>query len=124
MRAPCSEGSNSAPTPGTHPDLTAQDADAAREEISGSKADLERALGAPVSAFAYPFGELDPEVRDLVRAAGFESASGVTPGHNRPATDSFDLRRIEIRGTYTLLRFAVTLAIGETSSLPGLRRRR
>ena len=104
----------------THPDLTTLEPAAIREQALGSKEDLEQVLGVPVTNFAYPFGEVSPGARDAVERCGFWSACGVTPGHNRPATDSFDLRRIEVRGTYSLLRFAATLLLGDTSRL-GLR---
>jgi peptidoglycan/xylan/chitin deacetylase (PgdA/CDA1 family)/GT2 family glycosyltransferase len=101
----------------SHPDLTTIDAAAAEEEVVGSKRDLEQALGTSTDAFAYPNGAVDPDVRRIVERAGFLGAVGVKPGHNRPATDSFDLRRIEVRGTDSLLRFAATLLIGDTRSL-------
>lgn len=97
----------------THPDLTAVDPATAKDEIVGSKHDLEHVLGAAVEAFAYPDGAVDDRVRGIVAAAGFLGAVGVKSGHNRPATDSFDLRRLEVRGTDSLLRFALTLVVGE-----------
>jgi glycosyltransferase involved in cell wall biosynthesis/peptidoglycan/xylan/chitin deacetylase (PgdA/CDA1 family) len=97
----------------THPDLTALEPGAAEDEIAGSKRDLERALETPVVSFAYPFGDVTPEVREIVRQSGFLGACGVKPGHNRPSTDSFDLRRLEVRGTDSLLRFGLTLVVGE-----------
>ena len=97
----------------THRDLTRIPASEARAEIAGSKQELERALGVQVTAFAYPFGASNPEVRSLVEEAGFLAARGIQPGRNRPATDSFDLRWLEICGTYTLARFAATLRLGD-----------
>jgi peptidoglycan/xylan/chitin deacetylase (PgdA/CDA1 family) len=91
----------------THPDLTVLGPGAAEGEVTGSRHDLE-AIGASATAFAYPYGEVSSDVRQIVRQAGFLGACGVKPGHNRPATDSFDLRRIEVRGTDSLLRFAVS----------------
>jgi peptidoglycan/xylan/chitin deacetylase (PgdA/CDA1 family) len=96
----------------THPDLAEIEGTALEEEIRGSKDDLEQALGKPVTTFAYPYGSVTPSAREVVRAAGFSVACGVQPGRNRPATDPFDLRRIEIRGTYGLLRFAAALLLG------------
>jgi len=95
----------------THPDLAGVEQSALQEEIRGSKGDLEQALGSPVTTFAYPYGSVTPEAREAVRAAGFSLACGVRAGCNRPATDSYDLRRTEIRGTHGLLRFAVTLLL-------------
>jgi peptidoglycan/xylan/chitin deacetylase (PgdA/CDA1 family) len=97
----------------THPNLTAVGPEVAEDEIAGSKHDLERALATPVVSFSYPFGGVTPELRELVRRSGFLGACGVKPGHNRPSTDSFDLRRLEVRGTDSLLRFALTLVVGE-----------
>ena len=97
----------------THPDLTAITADEARDEIAGSRQELERDLGAPVTAFAYPYGAASPEVRRLVEEAGYLAARGIQPGRNHPATPAFDLRWLEICGTYSLPRFAATLVMGE-----------
>lgn len=102
----------------THPKLPRVPPREARIEIAGSKEDLEAALGVPVTTFAYPYGELSAYVREAVVAAGFAGACSTLPGRNRPAQDGFALRRIEIRGTDRLPRFAATLAFGE------LRRRR
>jgi peptidoglycan/xylan/chitin deacetylase (PgdA/CDA1 family) len=99
----------------THADLTAIPAAEAALEVGDSKRELERELGRPVTLFAYPFGRADAGVRELVRQAGFRAARGVTPGRNRPATDPYDLRWLEVRGTYSLARFAATLVFGELS---------
>jgi peptidoglycan/xylan/chitin deacetylase (PgdA/CDA1 family) len=108
----------------THPDLADIDGTALKDEIQGSKDDLEQALGKPVTTFAYPYGSVTPAAREVVRAAGFSVACGVQPGRNRPVTDPFDLRRIEIRGTYGLLRFAAALLLGGPIAPDGLRVRR
>jgi GT2 family glycosyltransferase len=61
----------------------------------------------------YPFGAYDHTVRELVAKSGFRAACAVGGGWNRPATDDFELRRIEVRGTDSLFRFAIALALGE-----------
>jgi peptidoglycan/xylan/chitin deacetylase (PgdA/CDA1 family)/glycosyltransferase involved in cell wall biosynthesis len=101
----------------SHPDLTELAPAAVDAEVRGSKEELERALGVPVRSFAYPFGALNDSVRHAVQRAGFWSACGVSPGRNLPATDSFNLRRIEVRGTHTLLGFAAILLVGDLSRL-------
>lgn len=105
----------------THPDLTTLEPGAVEAEVRGSKEELERTLGVPVRTFAYPFGAISESVKRAVERAGFWSACGVAPGRNRPATDSFNLRRIEVRGAHTLLGFAAILVLGDTSRF-GLRR--
>ena len=41
------------------------------------------------------------------------SACGIEEGRNSPGTPQFALRRCEIHGTDSLLRFALTLALGK-----------
>ncbi|HEU0304875.1 MAG TPA: polysaccharide deacetylase family protein [Gaiellaceae bacterium] len=97
----------------THPKLPQVSPEEARREIEGSKRELEAALAVPVTTFAYPYGEVDADVRDAVVAAGFAAACSTRPGRNRPADDDFALRRVEVYGTDRLARFAATLAVGE-----------
>ena len=97
----------------THPRLTDLVPEEAVREISGSKLELEDAVGHPVTAFAYPFGAYDRTVRRIVAESGFRAACTTVGGWNLPGTDDFELRRIEVRGTDSLLRFALTLALGQ-----------
>lgn len=97
----------------THPDLTTLSPAEARREIRDSKAELERGLGVSIAGFAYPFGACSPSVRELVGEAGYAAARGTRPGRNRPATDPFDLRWMEVRGTDSVVRFAAMLVAGE-----------
>jgi peptidoglycan/xylan/chitin deacetylase (PgdA/CDA1 family) len=96
----------------SHPDLAALPAELAQEEIAGSKADLEGALGRAASAFAFPFGSSSPEVQAAVERAGYLGAFGLQPGANSPGTPDYALRRTEVYGTDSLLRFALGLALG------------
>ena len=97
----------------THPRLSALAPEAAEAEIVGSKRELEQELGRPITLFAYPFGDNDQHVRALVAEAGFRGARGIQPGRNRLATDPFDLRSLEVCGTYSLPRFVTALLFGE-----------
>ena len=96
----------------THPRLTALDPAEARSKIAGSKQQLESALGEPVTLLAYPFGDADAETRLLAEKAGYEAAE-YHQGRNRPATPPFDLRWLEICGTYSFPRFVATLLLGD-----------
>jgi len=98
----------------THPDLTALSAPDARREIRESKLELERVIGIPITGFAYPFGASNETVRELVEDAEYLAARGTRPGRNRPATEPFDLRWLEVRGTDSILRFAAMLVAGDT----------
>jgi peptidoglycan/xylan/chitin deacetylase (PgdA/CDA1 family)/glycosyltransferase involved in cell wall biosynthesis len=102
----------------THPSLPSLDPPALEREVSGCRSELEAALGVPVTLFSYPYGEKSPEVEQAVADAGYLAACGIDPGRNRPACDLYDLKRLEVRGTDSLLRFAATLWLG------GTRRRR
>ena len=71
------------------------------DELAGSRADLERELGRPVRAIAYPVGRPVahlPHIRDALTAAGYQV--GFTNGSGttlfRGAVDRFDVRRIAI----------------------------
>lgn len=61
----------------THPDLTRISDGAAREEIAGSKADLERVLGISVDFLADPGGAFNTRVAVLARQAGYRAACSV-----------------------------------------------
>jgi peptidoglycan/xylan/chitin deacetylase (PgdA/CDA1 family)/glycosyltransferase involved in cell wall biosynthesis len=101
----------------THPDLTSLAPDQVESEVAGSRSDLEEVLGIPITLFAYPYGKTNAYVQEAVRRAGFLGACSVEPGRNRLAVDPYMLKRLEVRGTDSLLRFALTVWIGETRSL-------
>ena len=82
----------------THPPLDCIARTAAAQEISGSKVELEDGLGRPVPSFAYPHGHHDRHVRDLVVAAGYESACAVKNALSHTEDDRFALARITVLG--------------------------
>ena len=89
-----------------HRVLQTLDATQLRDELEGSKLDLEQELGRPIRAIAYPVGRRISHVtmiREAVLAAGyrvgFSNGSGVTRIWPRPLsgmvpTDPFDVRRL------------------------------
>ena len=82
-----------------HSDLGAVTSVEARREVVGSHMDLERALGEPAGAFAYPYGRpanITDDVRQLVREAGFTCCCSAFGGVNGPGTDPFALVRVPI----------------------------
>ena len=81
----------------THPFLTQIKLETAREEIFASKKKLEDAFGLPIRHFCYPYGDWNPAVRDLVIAAGYETATTVDFGINTAVTPRFELKRITAR---------------------------
>jgi peptidoglycan/xylan/chitin deacetylase (PgdA/CDA1 family) len=84
-----------------HRVLQTLDAAALADELAGSKADLERELGQPCRAIAYPVGRAIAHVPHIRRAVadagyrvGFTNASGST--YLRSGVDRFDVRRIAV----------------------------
>ena len=77
----------------THSRLSKIPRDRAREEICSSKRKLEDRFGQPIEHFAYPFGDYDDTVVDLVREAGFKTGVTMDRGVNDRNTDPFRLKR-------------------------------
>jgi peptidoglycan/xylan/chitin deacetylase (PgdA/CDA1 family) len=67
-----------------------------QDTVSGSKRELEQAIGRAVAHFAYPFGrhgDFDDRSVDAVRSAAFDTACTTLPGTARPSTDPYRLPR-------------------------------
>jgi peptidoglycan/xylan/chitin deacetylase (PgdA/CDA1 family) len=88
-----------------HVHLPRVSADVARHQIVQSKAELEDILGAPVTAFCYPYGDNDAAHRAMVREAGYDNATLTKRGLARPADDPYGLPRVLVAGSTPLLRF-------------------
>lgn len=82
----------------THADLPSLDDDALRQELAGSRAELQSVLGESVDCMAYPYGRLDDRVVRATRAAGYRAAFSTQPGFNRRDIDRFRLRRLDVFG--------------------------
>ena len=80
-----------------HPILASTDDAQARNEIAGSKRQLEAILQRPVEAFAYPNGKPGPDYgvahRDMVRELGFSVALSTHWGAAVSASDPLQLPR-------------------------------
>lgn len=81
----------------THPHLTQLSTDQGREEISASKKKLEDLFGRPIHHFCYPFGDWNEAVRDLVMAAGYQTACTTVAGVNVPGESPYTLKRFTAR---------------------------
>lgn len=72
----------------THVRLDTVSEDRLRQEVAGSKRDLEAKIAASVRWFSHPYGISNEEVRRAIRRAGYEDAFGVLSGppsrYNRP----------------------------------------
>jgi len=79
-----------------HPILSGQEASRAREEIGGSRRDLESLVACEVLDFAYPngrFADFNDTTRQLVAEAGFRCAVTTEPGVVIQGDDVLALRR-------------------------------
>jgi peptidoglycan/xylan/chitin deacetylase (PgdA/CDA1 family) len=93
-----------------HLRLTGLSQPEAWDEIADAKQVLESRLCKQVRHFAYPFGAHAPEVRALVRDAGYRLGLSTTAGRNNRNVDRFALRRVPIHGTDSLDRLWRKLA--------------
>lgn len=92
-----------------HPHLTALPREKARREIVESRRLLEDRLEAPCRSFAYPYGDYDAGVRELVDEAGYEAACTTRRAAARRTDDRLELPRINIRRYNVTARFAYKL---------------
>jgi peptidoglycan/xylan/chitin deacetylase (PgdA/CDA1 family) len=100
----------------THQPLRTLPPDALADELEGSRADLERELGEPVRALAYPVGnplEGTSPIRAALRKAGYEigftNGTGPTPLWGR--VDPFNIRRQTVERDFAEPYFLGILAI-------------
>jgi peptidoglycan/xylan/chitin deacetylase (PgdA/CDA1 family) len=65
------------------------------DDILAARARLEEELEMPLAVFAYPYGEFDLEIKDLVRSLGFR-AIGQQSGPVGPGTDPWAIPRFPV----------------------------
>lgn len=80
----------------THPALTRVSLEEAKEEITASKKHLEDLFGRKIDHFAYPYGDHNKQIEELVIQAGYETISTTQSGLNYP-TSSRKLYRLTAR---------------------------
>lgn len=95
----------------THLLLTRASKERAREELVVSRAEIERRLAEPCRGFAYPNGDCDADVKNVV-AESYEWAVTTQRGLVRPGDDPFGLKRLMIHedGTCTKALFACRIS--------------
>lgn len=99
----------------THARLPELSIEEVEGEVSGSKKDLEKLLGVPVTSFAYPYGLLNETSVDLVRKSGFRVACITRTGWYGSDPDPLHVRRVGVFADDTLSIFARKLAFAGTS---------
>ncbi|MCB0875114.1 MAG: polysaccharide deacetylase family protein [Solirubrobacterales bacterium] len=87
----------------THPRLPTLNGDALRDEIGGSREDLETRTGTPCTSIAYPYGDYDEAVVDASRSAGFTAGGALAGRVRKPGAMLFP--RVGIYGKDGAARF-------------------
>ncbi len=85
-----------------HMNLTTISTLRAHNEILGSKADLERILNHPITAFAYPFGSYSTPLLREVAADGFHLAFTTVNGDRQSSQIRYQLERSHVRDAPTI----------------------
>jgi peptidoglycan/xylan/chitin deacetylase (PgdA/CDA1 family) len=95
-----------------HSPLTCLTLEEARKRIEISKLFLEQNLGTEIKVFAYPYGALTCDIREIVEKSGYEGAVGtVYPRGQFRRWDVFNLRRVYVsRASRYLLVFKFMLS--------------
>jgi peptidoglycan/xylan/chitin deacetylase (PgdA/CDA1 family) len=96
----------------SHALLTALPEDQLHDEIAGSKADLEREIGACLPVFCYPAGACNRNVEAAAQRAGMRLAFTTETGHNDLDADRLlALRRLNVTPRTTLNILKVKLSV-------------
>jgi peptidoglycan/xylan/chitin deacetylase (PgdA/CDA1 family) len=78
----------------THPDLTKLGDAQLRDEVLGSRQDLQKMLGVNADLFAYPYGAWNKRVAAAVQDAGYRAARRFPGGPWNDAADRFALHSV------------------------------
>lgn len=89
----------------THPNLSGQPLDYVVWQVIGSKEAIEERTGKTCRFFAYPSGNYDQQVVDVLRSAQFWGGLAVTAGIEHSSDRMFDLARVRIRSSDTMEQF-------------------
>ena len=77
------------------------------QELRGSRADLQQALGGAVEHLAYPYNRFNSQVKNIAQQAGYRTACACPTGYVGVANrDPYDLRRITVLASDQLGDFA------------------
>ena len=98
----------------SHSDLTTLQEDALKEEILGSKRDLEDITGSKVTSFAYPFGRWNERVLKITAEAGYGLACTTSPGRVSRTNNLLAVPRVAVFSEDTTSSFARKLIYAST----------
>ena len=88
----------------THANLKKLSIGDAKNEIIDSKKELQLLFGEKINSFCYPYGAFDAIHSELVKQAGYTTATTIVRGHVKSGDDMYTLRRaIVARSTHIVL---------------------
>ena len=87
-------------------DLTTLDDTAAREQIAGSRQELQDLTGQPVHHFCYPYGRYTAAHVQMVQEAGYETATTTRRGRAQAGDSLLELHRVLVAHSNPLVLFA------------------
>jgi len=93
----------------THPELTTIGLGDAQIQVCESKKILDKELSQDTISFCYPKGDLNDEILNLIKQAGYKIAV-VTPPRPRIKETIFTLKRIGLYGTDSFLKFRLKIS--------------
>ncbi|MDT7515479.1 polysaccharide deacetylase family protein [Rhodoferax mekongensis] len=94
----------------THANLNELPDEEARQQITQSKAELEQLLGAEVRHFCYPYGWFRAQHEEMVRAAGYVTATSTRRGRVQAGDNPYALNRIMVACSTHPLQFFMKVA--------------
>jgi peptidoglycan/xylan/chitin deacetylase (PgdA/CDA1 family) len=80
----------------THVNLTELSDEASMQQVVQSKYELQQMLGIEVRHFCYPYGWFKPEHEDMVRSAGYVTATSTRRGRVQIGDNPYALKRIMV----------------------------
>jgi peptidoglycan/xylan/chitin deacetylase (PgdA/CDA1 family) len=93
----------------THANLKALPDDVALRQIVQSKDELQQMLGAEVRHFCYPYGWFNPRHEDMVRGAGYSTATSTRRGRTQVGDNPYALSRIMVARATNPILFAAKI---------------
>lgn len=94
----------------THANLKELPDEQARQQIVQSKAELEQLLGSEVRHFCYPYGWFQPQHEEMVRTAGYVTATSTRRGRIQSGDNPYALNRIMVARATNPLQFFMKVA--------------
>jgi len=93
----------------THPNLASlKEESELKEELYGSKIEIEEKLKSTIDHFCYPVGSYNKNTIKYVKKYGYLTAVTIREGFNSPKTDLFQLKRLNIKNDFILFKYKIS----------------